>query len=140
MCSQKFHKIHRKTPVPESLFIKVACQDLQLLLKKTLAQVFSSEFCEIFKNTFFYRTLPVASSGFTVKVFEKYLRQSRTFSSLQPATLMKQFPQGIPHNSGKIFCRIFCCDCFCYFYQYGDFPIRYYVSQQQIRRFLKIIT
>ena len=75
--------------MPESLFIKVACQDLQLLLKKTLAQVFSSEFCEIFKNTFFYRTLPVASSGFTVKVFEKYLRQSRTFSSLQPATLMK---------------------------------------------------
>ena len=29
--------------------------------KETLAQVFSCEFCEIFKNTFFYRTTPVAS-------------------------------------------------------------------------------
>ena len=28
------------------------------LLKKTMAQVFSCEFCEIFKNTFLYRTPP----------------------------------------------------------------------------------
>ena len=28
--------------------------------KETLAQVFSCEFCEIFKNTFFYSTHPVA--------------------------------------------------------------------------------
>ena len=34
--------------------------------KEILAQVFSCEFCEIFKNTFFYRTPPVAAS-----VFEK---------------------------------------------------------------------
>ena len=32
------------------------------LLKNRLAQVFSCEFCEIFKNTFFYRTPPVAPS------------------------------------------------------------------------------
>ena len=31
-------------------------------IKKTLAQVFSCEFCEIFKNTFLYRTPPVAGS------------------------------------------------------------------------------
>ena len=31
--------------------------------KKTLAQVFSCEFCEISKSTFFYRTPPVAASG-----------------------------------------------------------------------------
>ena len=30
--------------------------------KETLALVFSCEFCEIFKNTFFYRTPPVAPS------------------------------------------------------------------------------
>ena len=42
MCSWKFHKIHRKTPVPETL-----------LKKETLVQVFSCEFCEISKNTFF---------------------------------------------------------------------------------------
>ena len=39
----KFRKIHRKTPVPGSL---------STLLKKSLAQVFSYGFCEIFKNTF----------------------------------------------------------------------------------------
>ena len=30
--------------------------------KETLAQVFSCEFCEIFKNTFFYRIPPLAAS------------------------------------------------------------------------------
>ena len=31
-------------------------------VEETLAQVFSCEFCESFKNTFFYRTPPVAAS------------------------------------------------------------------------------
>ena len=31
--------------------------------KKALAQVFSCEFCEIYKNTFYYRTPLVAASG-----------------------------------------------------------------------------
>ena len=34
-----------------------------LLRKKTLAQVFSCEFCEIYKNNFYYRTPLVAASG-----------------------------------------------------------------------------
>ena len=46
-CIYKFRKIHRKTPVPQ------ACNFIK---KDTLAQLFSSEFCEISKNTFFYRT------------------------------------------------------------------------------------
>ena len=33
--------------------------------KEALAQVFSCEFCEISKNTFFYRTPPVAASDIT---------------------------------------------------------------------------
>ena len=33
--------------------------------KETMAQVFSCEFCKIFKNTFFYRTPPVAASNET---------------------------------------------------------------------------
>ena len=41
----KFGKIHRKTPEAWN-FIK----------KEILAQVFSSKYCEISKNTFFYRT------------------------------------------------------------------------------------
>ena len=32
-------------------------------IKETLAQVLSYECCEIFKNTFFYRTPTVAASG-----------------------------------------------------------------------------
>ena len=31
--------------------------------KETLAQLFSCEFCEIYKNTFYYRTPLVAASG-----------------------------------------------------------------------------
>ena len=34
--------------------------------KKSLAQVFSCEFCEISKNTFFYRIPPVAASVITL--------------------------------------------------------------------------
>ena len=34
-----------------------------LLRKKTLAQVFSCEFCETYKNTFYYRTSLVAAYG-----------------------------------------------------------------------------
>ena len=43
------------------------------LLKKTLAQVFSSEYCKIFKNkVFFYRIPMLASSGFPGKHTGKY--------------------------------------------------------------------
>ena len=47
----------------QSLFFnKVAGAARNLIKKETLAQVFSREFCEIFKNTFFYRIPPVAAS------------------------------------------------------------------------------
>ena len=46
---------------PESLFN----QD-KFIKRETLAQVFSCEFCEVFKNIYFYRTPLVAASGFTV--------------------------------------------------------------------------
>ena len=42
--------MHSKTPEWEFLFNKVA--DLQLYEKDTLAQVFSCEYCRIFKNYF----------------------------------------------------------------------------------------
>ena len=38
--------------------------------KETLVQVFSSDFCEIFKNIFFYRTPPVAASKKILNVLE----------------------------------------------------------------------
>ena len=46
-CLEKILKFHKETPVLESLFSKVSRN------KETPAQVFSCEFCEAFKNTFF---------------------------------------------------------------------------------------
>ena len=37
-------------------------ESLFYIKKETLAQVFSCEFCEIFKNTFSYRTPPLVAS------------------------------------------------------------------------------
>ena len=54
--SQKFRNIHRKTPVLESFFNKVT--DLQ-----TPTQVFSCEYCEIFKNTYFEEHLQTTASA-----------------------------------------------------------------------------
>ena len=49
-----------KTPVPQSLF---SGDKAYIFIKKeTLTQVFSCEFCGIAKNTFSYRTAPVAAS------------------------------------------------------------------------------
>ena len=48
----------------QSLFFnKVAGLRPATLLKETLAQVFSCEFCKISKKSFSYRTPPVAASG-----------------------------------------------------------------------------
>ena len=49
-CSQKFCNIHRKTPVLEFLFNKIA--GLQL----------SCEYCKVFKNSFFHKMPSVAAS------------------------------------------------------------------------------
>ena len=65
---------HRKCSVKKGVLRNFAkftgkhlCQSLSYSLcnfikKETLAQVFSCEFCEIFKNNFFKRTPPVAAS------------------------------------------------------------------------------
>ena len=66
MCSWKFHKIRRKTPVPETFFNKVASLRPVTLLKKrlwpqacnfikkeTLVHVISCELREISKNNYF---------------------------------------------------------------------------------------
>ena len=58
-----------KTPMPESLF-QQSCRPhaCNFIKKETLAQVFSGEYCEISKNTFSYKTHPVAAS---VTLFRK---------------------------------------------------------------------
>ena len=52
----------------ESLFDKVA--GLQFFQKETPTQVFSCEYCEIFKDSFFNRTPLIAASGFLTKPAE----------------------------------------------------------------------
>ena len=60
----------------QSLFVnKVAGLTCNFIKKESLAQVFSCEFCKIFKNTFFYRTPQVAAS--IIIVFKK-MRDSLT--------------------------------------------------------------
>ena len=49
---------------------KHLCQSL-FFKKETLAQVFSCEFCGIFKNTFFYRTPLVAASALSLLLIHK---------------------------------------------------------------------
>ena len=45
-----------------SFLIKLQAEAFNSINKETLVQVFSSEFCEIFKNFFFYRTPPMVAS------------------------------------------------------------------------------
>ena len=60
-------------------FVKLALKGLikfrpqlafNFIKKETLTQVFSCEFCETFKNTFFYRTPPMAASTFPINLPE----------------------------------------------------------------------
>ena len=49
----------KKKPVLESLFNKVAGLNVCIFIKKeTATQMLSCEYCEMFKNSFFYRTPP----------------------------------------------------------------------------------
>ena len=57
-----FCNIHRKTPVLDSLFNK-------LYLKETPTKIFSCEYLEIFKNSIFCRTTPMAPFDHSVATF-----------------------------------------------------------------------
>ena len=62
---RNFAKFTGKHLCQNLFFNKVAGQVCNFIKKEVLAQVFSCEFCEISKNTFSYRTPPVAASEFT---------------------------------------------------------------------------
>ena len=51
--------------MPVSFLIKFQAQVCNSI-EQALAQVFSSEFCEIFKNAFLYRTPSVAASDVSI--------------------------------------------------------------------------
>ena len=48
--------------MPESFLINLQAEACNFIEKETLEEVFSRKFCEISKNTFSYRTPPVAAS------------------------------------------------------------------------------
>ena len=60
---RNFAKFTGKHLCQSLYFNKVAGKACNFIKKESLAQGFSCEFCEISKNTFFYRTPPVAASG-----------------------------------------------------------------------------
>ena len=78
-------------------FIKSSRQKVLLknfIKKETLAQVFSCEFCQISKNTFSYRTPPVAASVlwrwsflFSMWRLSSLLTFMKTWANLLKATL-----------------------------------------------------
>ena len=78
-----------------SLFLsKVVGLRFATLLIKTLTQVFSCEFCRIFRNTLFYRTPPNDFSWiFQQLIFPAFSQWADTFSKL---TIQKQLSRRFP--------------------------------------------
>ena len=69
---RNFAKFTGKHLYQSLFFNKVAgLRPATLFKKETLAQVFCCEFCEISKDTFFYRTPPVAVSKAITPTFSK---------------------------------------------------------------------
>ena len=65
-CKKGVHRNFAKftgKPLCQRLFLIKLQTAWSVIKKEHLARVFSCEFCEISKNTFFYRTFPVAASG-----------------------------------------------------------------------------
>ena len=60
---RNFAKFTRKYLYQRLFLIKLLAMARNFIKKESLTQVFSCEFCEISKNTFFYRTSLVAFSG-----------------------------------------------------------------------------
>ena len=74
----------------QSLFFnKVATIGLNFIKKETLVQVFSCEFCEIFKNTYFYRRPPVAASYMNNLINSKGLNLFKTLLSIYGGVFLR---------------------------------------------------
>ena len=127
-CSQKFHKFHRKTPVLKPHFIK----------KEALVRVFSCEFCEISKNTFFSEHLWTTASKHNwnesqEKLIPIYITGKKRVSRQQQQNcfhkndirIFKSFLTfaGFPIDFQKCWNCLFCClnlgitfFCFCFLF------------------------
>ena len=92
---------HRRCSIKKGVlrnFVKFArkhpCQSLFNFIKKdTLVQVFSCEFCEIFKNTFFIEHLRVTASGLVRPCLNSDLYFiSKTSGTALPETVVSYKP------------------------------------------------
>ena len=81
--------------MPESLFNKVADLACNVIKKETLAQVFSSEFCEISKNIFFHRPLPVAASDISKEDYQKSSKKLTSFLYKNPVSFYGNYHKKI---------------------------------------------
>ena len=79
-----------KTPVPFLIKLQ-ASFSINYIEKETLVQVFSSDFCEIFKNIFFYRTPPVAASKKILNVLESTEFKEKNEIKFKADVLQKRF-------------------------------------------------
>ena len=66
-----------KTWARVSFLIELQVESCSVINKETQVEVFSSEFCEIFKNNFFYGTPPGAASN--IRVENNPFRQGSNF-------------------------------------------------------------
>ena len=78
-----------------SFVLKLQADAWNLIKKEALAQVFSCEFCEIFKNTFFYITPLVAASDY------KYFLLKSHRSSLPEVLCEKGVLENFTNFTGK---------------------------------------
>ena len=83
-CSQKFGKIHEKTPGASLFFNKVAGLRPAILLKRRLwHRCFPMNFAKFLRTPFFYRTPPVAASA--TGIFHKLVSYEKLVSYMSNA-------------------------------------------------------
>ena len=66
-------------------------QVCNFIKKKTQAQLFSCKFCEISKNTFFYRTLTIAASY----ALSKFVLNFSNVHNIRDCFIFQEIPKGL---------------------------------------------
>ena len=95
-CSEKFPNFHIKTPVRESLLLKLKISNL--IKRETPTQIFSCEICKIFKNTYIQKHLWTTASDFL-----KAYPSSSLFGKILSASKSTGYKLGIFVNVTRLF-------------------------------------
>ena len=82
----KSYAIFTRKHLRWSLFFKKFQSFRPATLKETPAKVFSCEYCKIFKNSFFHRTLPVAASALYHYFSKLLLKRPLNYSKQRPCS------------------------------------------------------